>query len=334
VRGLAILLLLAAAACALDEVQQTLDDPYRQPPFLPDGLARVVVDGERVRWQVLERRVYAGVGDSVDLWLQRAEPDQPFAEAAFTGLVPSCFGRPRWVVNQQSGAQEGACYLRRFTVQGGEALFELRLGGDWGTSLSVPLVEIFGDDDGDGLGNALERTLGTRIDSADSDGDGQLDRNDRNPLVAEQGPLDQAKDLEGALLHAALAGSRACHDDKPLFVVGPERLRRSFARLPCTVLWRGPTALTTSTRTAGGAVRDGERRNSGGDALAVEVAAREGGLGRVQVEVDLSDRQQPAVVLGHLLGDERVTFSHADTGWVPLRRDFTLHGRATAATPP
>ncbi|MFH1808022.1 MAG: hypothetical protein ABIJ09_04715 [Pseudomonadota bacterium] len=323
---------MSLAACSLSEVQQKLDAPYRQAPFIPDGLARVVVDDQRVRWQVSERRVYAGVGDSVDLWLQRAEPDAPFGEAVFTGLVPSCFGRALWITNQKTGAQEGACYLRRFTVQGGEALFQLRLGGDWVTALAVPLAEIYGDDDGDGLSNALERTLGTRLDTPDSDGDGRPDDQDGNPLVVDTAPLDQSNDVEGALVLAALSTSKACVPDKPLFVVGPDRLRRSFPGLPCRILWRAPTELSTAARTAASGVSDTERNNSGSGKLAIDLAAREGGIGRVLVDTDLSTREQPVVVLGHLLGEERVVFSHGDDGWVPLKHLFSVRGTTPATT--
>ncbi len=332
-RSLALLLLASLLGCAGSDLQKALEQPYKQPPYIPDGLERVVIDEQRVRWGVEEKRSFAQVGDSVDLWIRRGDPGSPLGEPVFTGLVPSCYGRARWVTNQQSGQREGACYLRRFTVMDGALLFQLRLGGDWVTAMSVPLSEVYSDDDGDGWSNATERLFGTQIAAADSDGDGQPDPSDPNPLVADFQAIDPSADLEGALVQAALAQTKACQPGKPLFVSGPDRLRRAFAGLSCTVLWRAPNALNTLERSATSGALDTQAQNSRTDKATVDLAAREGGIGRVMVEVDLEDPEKPAVVLEHLLGTERVSFSHADDGWVPHGRKFKMRKTPRAYAP-
>jgi len=312
---------LAAAGCAgaLEGVRQA--QTYQQPAFIPEGLEQVVVEPSGVRWQVLERRIFAQVGDSVDLWVQRAEPDAPFAEPIFTGLVPSCFGRPRWVDNPDSGQREGACYLRRFYASDDALLFQLRLGGDWVTSASVPKAELLADDDGDGWSNATERALGTQPTSADSDRDGLGDSEDPNPLVPEGQGGAPAASVAQAMVQQAVSSSKACATGKPLIVVGADHLRQAFTGLACTVLWRAPSETASAARSGAGEA-SGEAATV--DRLSVDMAAREGGISRLMVKLDDADPERPVVVVQHLLGTERVTFVREADRMVQVRRDFEL----------
>ncbi|MBN2359798.1 MAG: hypothetical protein JXR83_10120 [Deltaproteobacteria bacterium] len=307
-------------------------DVYRgqQPAYLPEGLDRVAVDEQRVRWQLVERRVFAQVSDSVDLWVQRAEPDAPFGPPLFTGLVPSCHGRERWIVNRDSGAREGACYLRRFWAQGGALRLELRLGGDWSASVSVPYAEVLADDDGDGLNGATERLFRTRPDLADTDRDGLDDGSDPNPLVPDTPRYTEPELRSARLVGQAVATSKACAAGKPLLVVGRDDQRQAFSDLPCRVLWRpwSPAAIAPvassqrATAAAGGAPAV--------DMLTREQAAREGGLARLVVEVDESDPRRPVVVFYHLLGVERVVFARDNDRFAPVSRSFELRGQGGA----
>jgi hypothetical protein len=284
-------------------------DVYRveQPAFLVDGLTTVVVDEQRVRWQVVERRVYAQVGDSVDLWLQRAEPDAPFGPPMFSGLVPSCYGRERWVTNRDTGAREGACYLRRFWASSGALQFDLRLGSDWSSSLSVPYTDVLNDDDGDGLNNALERLYQTRSDQTDSDVDGLDDGSDPNPLVPDTPRFTQPVLRAAQLVKQAVAGSKACVAGKPLLLVGRDEQRQAFVDLPCSVLWRSWSQAASQP-------------------LAPDQAAREGGLSRLVVDVDDRDLERPVVLFYHPLGVERVVFARDNDTFAPVSRTFELRG--------
>lgn len=323
--------LLACQACQSAGVTSSANPQfYRQPAYIPDSLQSVVVDAQGVRWQVLEKRVYTQVGDSVDLWVRRSEPGgTDFGEPAFSGLAPSCYGRARWVVDQKSGAKVSACYLRRFTVMDGEVLFQLRLGGDWVTAMSVPVAEIFSDRDSDGWNDALEHLFGSQPDSPDSDGDGLADAQDANPLVADdlavpEAPAETSADFEPSLVEKALQVSKACQKGKPLFISGPDQLKRAYQGLPCILLWRPLNASNTASLTARSGAQDNEQINSRGDKLSVDLAAREGGIGRVLVSVDRRQAEAPVVRLSHLLGTENVSFVHGDKGWVIDQRSFRL----------
>ncbi len=233
-----------ATSCRPGQITAEPVQFYQQPSYIPDTLQSLVIDDRQQRWQVLEKRVFSQVGDSVDLWVRRSEPGHKvFTEPAFTGLAPSCFGRARWIVNQQTQQKESACYLRRFTVMGDEILFQMRLGGDWVTAMSVPVSEVFNDSDKDGWNDATEHLFGTHIDQADSDGDGLNDPQDPNPLVPKKleiAATDDASspDFAPGLVQKALSRSKACQKGKPLFVSGPDIFKRSYTGLRCIVLWR------------------------------------------------------------------------------------------------
>jgi len=305
-----------------------LSRPYKPSPYIPEGLERVVVDEQGIRWQVVERRVFAQVGDSVDLWIQRAEPGSPFGEAKFTGLVPSCYGRARNLVNQRSGELEGTCYLRRFFVMGDEVLFQLRLGGDWVTAMSVQKNSIYNDSDGDGWSDATEQLFGTQIDSNDSDGDSIVDPKDPNPLLHEDQRPQVSSNRDAYLVNIALKQTKACQKGKPLFISGPDRFRAAYTGLHCFVLWRSFNALNAAERTQESRAQDTEAINSRGDKTTIDVVAREGGIARVLVDVDNSNREKPVVIIGHLLGRERVVFLPGEQDWVPIARHFEFLGEA------
>ena len=303
---------------------------YQQPAYIPDSLQSVVIDDHQVRWQVLEKRVYSQVGESVDLWLRRSEPGKKqFGAPAFTGLTPSCFGRPHWIHNQKTGRKESACYLRRFTVMGDEILFQMRLGGDWVTAMSVPVDEVFADSDQDGWNDATEHLFGSRADSADSDGDGLADPKDPNPLVSEKlqipaNPAEDSPDFAPSLVQTALQNSKACQKGKPLFISGPNIFKRSYSGLRCFVLWRPLNALSMARRSKASGDTDDEQVNSQTDKVNVDLAAREGGISQVLVDVDRSNPQKPVVRLRHLLGTEQIFFVHGDGAWVISGKKFVM----------
>jgi len=305
---------------------------YRVPPpeYLPAGLERVVVDEQRVRWQVVERRVYAQVADSVDLWVQRAEPDAPFGPPMFSGLVPSCYGRERWIIDRASGQREGACFLRRFWAQGGALLFDLRLGGDWSASASVPYAEVQADDDGDGLNNAAERLFQTRLDLADTDHDDVDDASDPNPLVPDLPRYTEPALRSAQLVKQAVATSKACVAGKPLLVVGRDEQRQAFTDLPCRVLWRPWSWPATAPVASSQRATSDQRASPAIDLLTRDQAAREGGLARLVVDVDERDLERPVVIFYHLLGVERVVFARDNDRFTPVARSFELRGPPSA----
>lgn len=324
-RGLLLAVALASCAGPSSDVL----DVYRveQPAFISDGLATVVVDEQRVRWQVVERRVFAQVGDAVDLWVQRAEPDAPFGPPQFSGLVPSCYGRERWVTNRDSGEREGACYLRRFWAHDGALLFDLRLGSDWSASLSVPYAEVSNDDDSDGLSNASERLYQTRIDQADTDHDGLDDKSDPNPLVPDTPRFTQPTLRSALLVQQAVSTSKACVAGKPLLVVGRDDQRQAFGELPCTVLWRSWSQAATAPVASEQRATSDNRHNPAIDSMTREMAAREGGVSRLVVDVDERDLERPVVLFYHLLGVERVVFARDNDRFTPVSRTFELPGQ-------
>jgi len=330
--GCCLLSALALGSCAGPHSDVLDVHRVEQPAFVPEGLASVVVDEQRVRWQVVERRVFAQVGDSVDLWVQRAEPDAPFGPPLFTGLVPSCYGRERWIASRGSDQREGACYLRRFWAQGGALLFDLRLGGDWSASISVPYAEVINDDDSDGLTNATERLFQTRIDQADSDADGLDDKSDPNPLVPDTPRYTEPTLRAAQLVQQAVSTSKACVAGKPLLVVGRDDQRQAFGELPCTVLWRAWSQAATAPVASDQRATSDTQHNPAVDLLTRDMAAREGGLARLVVDVDERDLERPVVLFYHLLGVERVVFARDNEKFTPVSRTFEMRGPAASAS--
>jgi hypothetical protein len=60
--------------------------------------------------------------------------------------------------------------------------------------------------------------------------------------------------------------------------------------------------------------------------LAPDMAAREGGLARVIVEVDDADMARPVVRLQHLLGVEELIFKPEGQGYALVDREMKLRG--------
>ena len=324
------LILILSSACQHGQLNSDPVTFYQQPDYIPPGLQAVIIDDHQVRWQVLEKRLYSQVGESTELWVRRSKAGEvTFGEAAFTGLSPSCFGRSRWIINQKTQVKESACYLRRFTVMDNEILFQMRLGGDWVTAMSVPAAEVFSDSDKDGWNDATEHLFGSRSDSDDSDGDGLKDPQDPNPLVSEDlvisaNPAEDSPDFAPSLVQSALQRTKACQKGKVLFVSGPAPFKRAYSKLQCIILWRPLNASSMAQLTTRGGDTDRDQVNSSADKLSVDLAAREGGIGRVLVNVDRSNPQKPVVTLRHLLGQERVVFTHGDKGWTISSRKFKM----------
>jgi hypothetical protein len=115
--------------------------------------------------------------------LQAADPTWLAAQASENGM-PSTGSHYPWTATTADDANKAMATIGQL-----KAVFSLRF-----ENLSVG-IDSNGDEDGDGLTNAEEESLGTSPEDADTDGDGIPDGTDPQPLIPATVPIAAATTL-------------------------------------------------------------------------------------------------------------------------------------------
>lgn len=207
--------------------------------FIHPQASRETQDSNGLQFIVGARTVVASMAQGTDLWITRGGTRTEWEPPRFLGVVPSCYGRSTTRQDPTHKTVESTCRLGAVSMpDDSHVLVELMLGGTWTQTLRVPLGPAFADRDNDGWNDALEMLLGTNPVQADTDGDGEPDPEDGNPLVAPAPDPFSQKELDRLkIMRTVVAELPLCRKGRPLIIMGPADLQHSFPNPRCQLIY-------------------------------------------------------------------------------------------------